>query len=173
MNYVIMDIEWIVPTSYDDFPEIIEIAAIKVKEVDGLLLEGERFHQYIKPSFRKLNHKTIDMIGLKTFNFRFETKFPKIMTNFFKWLGKEKYVIMTWGQQDQLVLEQNCKMYSIKVNWLLPYKDLQFEFMSAIKAKRKVGLQQALQISGINFTGKKHSAINHAQYTCKMFMKYF
>ncbi|MED4785236.1 3'-5' exonuclease [Brevibacillus choshinensis] len=173
MNYVILDIEWIVPTSPDDLPELIEIAAIKVKEVDGLLLKGEEFHRFIRPSHRKVNTKTVNLTGVKNLNLYYCDSFPKTMGAFLKWLGKERYLIYTWGQQDQLVLEKNCKIYNIGTNWLVPYKDFQQEFIRAIRVKRQVGFQQALQIANVPFEGKKHSAITHAKYACEMFIKFF
>lgn len=173
MNCVILDIEWIVPSSPDDLPEIMEIAAVKVKEVDGFVLKGGEFHRFIRPSFRKVNGKTVHLTGVKHSHLYYCDSFPRTMEAFFKWLGKERYVLYTWGQQDQQVLEQNCKVHRIGTSWLGPHKDLQQEFMRAVRAKRQLGFQQALQRANIPFQGKQHSAVDHAKHACEMFMKFF
>ncbi|MFM1655405.1 exonuclease domain-containing protein [Brevibacillus sp. B_LB10_24] len=173
MNHVLIDLEWIVPTSSDDLPEIIEIAAAKVKDVDGMLMKGEQFHQFIRPSYRKINDKTTDLTGVKRHDLSFTQIFPKVMSRFFQWLGKEKYTLYSWGQQDQKVLEQNCIAHGIGTGWLKPYMDLQSAFTLANRAKRAIGFQRALQMSGISYEGKRHSAVTHVEHACQFFMKYF
>lgn len=175
MNYIIIDLEWNTCTKKTHFPEISEIGAIKVKNINGKLTLGKTFHSHVRPTFTKINKKTKTLTGIKTTDIWLAPKLPKVIDRFNKWIGKEQYIICTWSSNDIPVLIKNCNRYNLSTEWINKYIDIQKHFSKVYNKSNKnlIGLIKGLELVGLKFKGRTHSAISDAVNTADLFIEVF
>lgn len=175
MEYVVLDLEWNIVRRKSDRPEITEIGAVKVKDIDGLTLLGAYFHSYVKPSFSSVNKRTKKLTGLTVPDIWLAPKFPKVIERYKRWVKGGKQILCTWSDNDIEVLLKNCNYHNADKSWLQRYIDLQQEITHLYRGNnsRVLGLKKALRITGLKFKGNHHSAIDDAVNTARLFRKEF
>lgn len=175
MNYIILDLEWNVVKKRKQHVEITEIGAIKAKEVGGKIVLGKTFHSYVKPTFRSINKETKRLTGIQITDTWFAPKFPKVISRFEKWIGKDKYILCTWGPSDISVLIKNCNYHKLSTKWINKYIDIQKEFTNIYNKSNNnlIGLKKGLKLVGLEFKGRQHSSIDDAVNTANLFKKTF
>lgn len=180
MNYVIMDMEWNQPVSYDSHVyrqvgdrlifEVIQIGAVKLDEslniVDSISLPVKPTHYVrIHPRIRR-------MTGLDAEVFEEAPYFSEAIERFADWCG-EQYALLTWGCDDVSVLNQNMTFFECETQ-LAPLYDIQMLFSEAFEhGKDRKGLSSAMEFLGIEQDEQRtfHNALHDAYYTALVFQK--
>ena len=114
MNYVVVDLEWNQAMSskssvFNKLPihlrgEIIEIGAVKL---DGNMRPTEEFTIDVRPVyFRRMHYKVKKITGFDKDRLAHGVSFPEALEQFRAWCG-EDVTFLTWGCDDQGIVEQN------------------------------------------------------------------
>lgn len=180
MVYIVLDLEWNQPVSFESSVfkkvgdqllfELIQIGAVKLDErmqiIDAISLPIKPTH-YIKihPRIQRLTQLSKD-------DFAKAPCFLEAMDMFANWCGEE-YALITWGDDDTSVLQQNIDFFGWK-GLIPPLCDLQHYFSDLRNyGKERKGLKYAMELFNIfeeerlNF----HNALNDAYYTAQVFQK--
>ncbi|USG65264.1 exonuclease domain-containing protein [Brevibacillus ruminantium] len=170
MNYILFDLEWNAVTKKHHCPEIIEIAAIKLKEVDGMLVSGETFHSFVRPCF-PLSKRTKKLLPVKTPDTWLAGRFFKVLQRFHKWIGREPHVLVSWGPDDKDVFRKNCEFHRLDASWLERHVDFQRICMELFQFPKgqQIGLKKAVELIGSSFEGIHHSAKDDTRNTVRVF----
>ena len=143
MNYVVVDLEWNQAMSskssvFNKLPirlggEIIEIGAVKLTED---MLPGEEFTVDVKPVyFRRMHYKVKKITGFDKERLAHGIAFADAMEQFRAWCGDD-VTFITWGCDDQRIMEQNKQVASFKKIMALELRDEEFEKTTSRKIKR-------------------------------------
>ena len=180
MHYIVMDLEWNQPTSFNTpvfrqigdslLFEVIQIGAVKLGDdfsVLGELSIPIRPTHYvdIHPRVRRMTH-------LGRAELEDAPAFPEAMTQFSEWCG-EDYVFLTWGGDDISVLKQNLDFFEFGGAEARMF-DVQRYFAEARElGARQTSLKTAMEQLGIepDETRDFHNAMNDAYYTALVLQK--
>ena len=179
MQYIIIDLEWNQPTSYQSHVyrqvgdklifEMIQIGAVKVDEnfnvCDSISIPIKPQH-YVKihPRIKRMTHLGAEELADAP-------TFLDAMDQFAAWCG-EDYTLLTWGCDDVSVLKQNMDFFECKVE--LPLLcDIQRLFSDVYKCKDRKGLKAAMEMLEIEPDENRffHDALNDAYYTALVFAR--
>ncbi len=180
MDYIVLDLEWNQPMSYDSHVfkavgdqlifEMIQIGAVKLdpelRIVDSISLPI-RPTQYIKLHPRIKRMTQLDPEELEN-----APAFPEVMETFSDWCGQE-YALCTWGCDDVSVLQQNLDFHQCSVK-LPPLCDIQRLFGDTFHlGKNRKGLKAAMELMQIDPQEDRnfHNALNDAYYTALVFSR--
>lgn len=179
MQYIVIDLEWNQPMSYDSAVyrqvgdrlifEMIQIGAVKLNEqlevCDSISIPIRPVH-YVKihPRIRKMTQLGPEELADAP-------AFLEAMDQFAAWCG-EDYALLTWGCDDVSVLKQNMDFFDCKVV-LPPLCDIQRLFSDVHKCRDRKGLKAAMEMLGIEPDEERffHNALNDAYYTALVFAK--
>lgn len=180
MHYIIVDLEWNQPMSYQSqvflkvgdklIFEMIQIGAVKLDEelnmVDAVSIPIKPTH-YVKihPRIRK-------MTQLSESELASAPEFNAAMEQFFKWCG-ESFALLTWGCDDVSVWKQNVDFFQCPVE-LPPLYDIQRLYSEAFHlGKERKGLKGAMEHLELEPLEDKnfHNAVHDAYYTAMVFQK--
>lgn len=177
MQYIVVDLEWNQPTSYDSSVykrvgsklifEMIQIGAVKLDEQLNLLDERSiliRPQEYVRvhPRIRR-------MTGLGAEELADAPTFQEAMAQFLDWCGEDA-VLLTWGCDDISVWQQNMDYWQVKET-LPPFYDLQRFFSDIRQIKERKSLQSAMELLDIQTEEERafHNALHDAYYTALVF----
>ena len=147
-TYIFVDVE---ATLIRGKQHIIEIGAIKWLP-DGTI---ERFSQLIQPyKFKKLNSHIQKLTGITTGQILNAPSFKKVMPKFIQWCEGNS-VIVTFGEFDRKVLEEELIRNHMDVRFLYPIVDFQQKYMIEFQLKEQPSLKKLLETYDIT------SDINH------------
>ena len=179
MNYIVVDLEWNQPLSFDTHVyrevgdrlifEMIQIGAVKVGEnfevVDSISIPIRPTH-YVKihPRIRKMTQLGAEELADAP-------QFLEAMDQFAAWCG-EDYTLLTWGCDDVSVLKQNMDFFGCKVQ-LPPLCDIQRLFSDVHKCRERKGLKAAMEMLDIQPDEARyfHNALHDAYYTALVFAR--
>ena len=179
MQYIIIDLEWNQPMSYESAVykhvgdrlifEMIQIGAVKLDEklnvVDSISIPIRPVH-YVKihPRIRKMTQLGQEELADAL-------TFLPAMEQFVDWCG-EDYTLLTWGCDDVSVLKQNMDFFECDAQ-LPPLCDIQRLFSDVYKCKDRKGLKAAMEMLEIEPDEERffHNALNDAYYTALVFAK--
>ena len=180
MQYIVLDLEWNQPTSYNTSVfrkvgdsllfEVIQIGAVRMDEDfqirDSISIPIRPTHYTsIHPRIKRMTHLTNEQLCDAP-------DFMEGMEQFVDWCG-EDYIFLTWGGDDVSVLQQNIdffrferpvgKMYDIQRLYAQVYE---------LGASQKA-LKAAMEQLEIEADEEKdfHNAVNDAYYTALVFQK--
>lgn len=144
MNYIVFDLEmnnkW--GTSIH---EIIEIGAVKI---DSELKIVDNYQSFVKPKL----YTTISKLIKKKTKIQqkwvdFAPELPYVMVDFRQWIGREDFVLCSWGTDDLLTFERNFKINEITEfgeQLLNSYYDIQKIFGKVYHLPNQISLKNAL-----------------------------
>lgn len=174
MNYIIFDLEWNQPASWDTAVhepiylsgEIIEIGAVKLNEqfqsIDELRL-------FVSPQYYSKMHKEVAALtGIHDKDLAEKgIPFPEAYAKFIEWCGEE-YAFMTWSLSDIPVLIDNLLIHNMDVTGLPECYDIQRIFSREImRGETRYSLETALAL--LREKGDaSHDALNDARNTAKV-----
>ena len=132
MNYVVVDLEWNQAMSskssvFNKLPihlggEIIEIGAVKLKED---MTPGEEFTIDVKPVyFRRMHYKVKKITGFDKERLAHGIAFADALEQFRAWCG-DGVTFITWGNDDQRIMEQNIIIHDLDWDWIGGWINLQ------------------------------------------------
>ena len=174
---IFLDLEWDT-TFYRNksgervpFHELIEVAAMKVEQDTGAMLDS--FHSYIQPRIsRKLESRTLRLLPYDREELRILLQdapcFLDLGPSFIHWCGNDP-VFVEWGNNDVEVLLSNFEVnrLSMDADWKCEYYDLQYIYQKLIEGSMgaQPSLEKAVTELGIETDLDFHSAWNDTYYT--------
>ena len=178
MTYIVLDLEWNQPISYQSSTfrkvgdklmfEMIQIGAVKL---DASLNPGEAISIPIAPThYVKIHPRIRRMTGLDSETLAGAPAFREALQQFAAWCG-EDYTLLTWGIDDVSVLYQNIHFFHCEDIVLPPLCDIQRLFSTVHNLKDRSGLKTAMEMVNItpDDTMSFHNALNDAWYTALVF----
>ena len=173
MNYVVVDLEWNQAMSskssvFNKLPihlsgEIIEIGAVKLKED---MTPGEEFTIDVKPVyFRRMHYKVKKITGFDKERLAHGIAFADALEQFRQWCG-EDVTFITWGNDDQRVMEQNIIIHDLDWDWIAGWVNLQLIYnLQTGGDKNQKSLASAMEHFEIEQTRVAHDALGDAYNT--------
>ena len=170
MNYVVVDLEWNQAMSskssvFNKLPihlrgEIIEIGAVKLNED---MSPGEEFTIDVKPIyFRRMHYKVKKITGFDKDRLAHGVGFADALEQFRAWCG-EDVTFLTWGCDDQGILEQNIIIHDLDWDWIAGWINLQLIYnLQTGGDKNQKSLASAMEHFGIEQTRVAHDALGDA-----------
>ena len=171
MNAVVYDLELIKRFKKGQLSEIVEIGACKVDlQSRGIT---DQFQIYITPKSGYVAKSTRKFINMTQEDVKKSVPFREAIHQFSTWLGQE-YFLCSWGKDDRFHLIDQCIRNRINLDWLKNYNDIQQQIGKFLetKTKNQLGLKNALDLAGIEATGKAHRGIDDAINTAELLIKF-
>ncbi len=173
MNYVVVDLEWNQAMSskssvFNKLPihlsgEIIEIGAVKL---DENMRPAEEFTIDVKPVyFRRMHYKVKKITGFDKDRLSNGVSFPEALERFRAWCG-DGVSFLTWGCDDQNILEQNIIIHDLDWDWIAGWINLQLIYnLQTGGDKNQKSLASAMEHFEIEQTRVAHDALGDAYNT--------
>ena len=178
MTYIIIDLEWNQPISYQSSAyrkvgdrlifEMIQIGAVRL---DADLNPAEAISIPIAPThYLRIHPRIRRMTGLDSETLAGAPAFREALEKFAAWCG-EDYTLLTWGCDDISVLHQNVTFFQCEDIRLGPLCDIQRLFSDVHGLKERSGLKAAMDMMHITADESMsfHNALNDAWYTALVF----
>ena len=155
--------------------ETIEIGAIML---DDNFQEISSFRTYVKPEYTTRVTSVVSKLTGINYNMLINApKFNEALKMFSNWcMGVDDDIkIYAWSTNDykQVSKEIKLKHYEISSDesrvYLTEWNDFQEEFDVELGFDKQVSLSLALDMAGIDFLGREHSALDDARNTAKLF----
>ncbi|NLI22147.1 MAG: exonuclease domain-containing protein [Clostridiales bacterium] len=180
MHYIVMDLEWNQPTSFNTpvfrqvgdslLFEVIQIGAVKLDDRFSVL---EELSIPIRPThYTSIHPRVRRMTRLGREELCDAPAFPEAMARFADWCG-EDYVFLTWGGDDISVLRQNLDFFQFEGETGKMY-DVQRYYAEAFElGARQKSLKGAMEHLEIAADENRdfHNAVNDAYYTALVLQK--
>lgn len=173
MNYVVVDLEWNQAMSskssvFNKLPihlrgEIIQIGAVKLNED---MTPGEEFHIDVKPVyFKRMHYKVKKLTGFDKERLSHGVPFPEALALFREWCG-DGVTFITWGYDDQGIMEQNIIIHDLDWDWITGWVNLQLIYnLQTDGDKNQKSLGTAMEHFAIEQTRVAHDALGDAYNT--------
>ena len=169
MNYIIFDMEWNqssaqnVKTAELSHGEIIQIGFMVLNE-QLVILHREKLN--IKPvCYTVMNKYVCALTGISQSDIDCGISFEAAIRRMAEFFSEET-AIMTWGDDDMPVLNENLKFHKISDIKIPPHYNLQRIFsMQTGSESRQTGLKTALEHFNIEIDIQAHDALNDAYMT--------
>ncbi|MFB0845075.1 exonuclease domain-containing protein [Paenibacillus oleatilyticus] len=172
MNYIVFDLEatcWENDRTKQN--EIIEIGAVKIN--DKLEFVDE-FQMFIKPILnpwlsdfcKKLTSITQEDVNQAEY-------FPQAIQQFQEWIGKEDYILCSWGFYDKSQLTKDCELNRLDTDWLANHISIKHQHGKMIGKERGVGMEKALDLLKMPLEGTHHRGIDDARNIARIFVRIF
>ena len=173
MNYVVVDLEWNQAMSskssvFNKLPihlggEIIEIGAVKLTED---MQPGEEFTVDVKPVyFRRMHYKVKKITGFDKERLAHGIAFADALEQFRAWCGDD-VTFITWGCDDQRIMEQNIIIHDLDWDWIGGWINLQLIYnLQTGGDKNQKSLASAMEHFEIEQTRVAHDALGDAYNT--------
>lgn len=179
MQYIIIDLEWNQPLSYQSHVyrevgdklifEMIQIGAVKLNDQ---LVVADSISIPIKPThYVKIHPRIKRMTQLGPEQLADAPDFLDAMEQFVAWCGTD-YALLTWGCDDVSVLKQNMDFFECSLD-LPPLCDIQRLFSDVYKCRERKGLKAAMDMLDIQPDESRffHNALHDAYYTAQVFAR--
>jgi inhibitor of KinA sporulation pathway (predicted exonuclease) len=174
MNYIVFDLEWNQPPSWDQavksplflVGEIIEIGAVKLDEKFQLVDEKRLF---VTPQYYKKMHKEVAALtGIRDSDLAEKgMPFPEAYEEFIRWCGDD-YAFMTWSMNDVPMLIDNMSLHGMDVSQFPDCYDIQRIFSREImRGQTRYSLETALTLMREK-GDSAHDALHDARNTAKI-----
>lgn len=173
MNYVVIDLEWNQAMSskssiFNKLPihlrgEIIEIGAVKL---DQNFQPSDEFTVDVKPVyFKRMHYKVKKLTGFDAERLSHGIAFEDAFEQFREWCG-EDVTFLTWGYDDQGIMEQNIIIHDLDWDWIHEWINLQLIYNNQTDGdKNQKSLSTAMEHFGIEQTRVAHDALGDAYNT--------
>ena len=173
MNYVVVDLEWNQAMSsrssvFNKLPihlrgEIIEIGAVRLDEE---MRPTDEFTIDVKPVyFRRMHYKVKKITGFDKERLAKGVGFVEAMERFRAWCGDD-VTFLTWGCDDQGIMEQNIIIHDLDWDWIAGWVNLQMIYnLQTGGDKNQRSLANAMEHFGIEQTRIAHDALGDAYNT--------
>ena len=180
MKHIVVDLEMNNITAKTEARKICRMETIEMGAVmlDDNFNEIASFRTYVKPEYNDNIVKKISRLTGITDDMVFSApKFNEALRMFTSWcIGTgDDVTIYAWSENDynQIVKEMILKEYEVsdtEKNILeTEWSDFQKEFDSHLGFERQISLKMALDMAGIDFSGRVHNALDDARNTAELF----
>ncbi len=174
MPLIVVDLEWNQAMSakssvFNHLPihlrgEIIQIGAVKLRDD---YTPGEEFQCDVSPVwFRKMHYKVKKLTGFDNARLAGGLPFPTALEQFLAWCGPD-CTFMTWGYDDSGIMEQNCIIHDLDIDWMGQWINLQliYNMLTEDEDRNQKSLETAMEHFGIEQTRVAHDALGDAYNT--------
>ncbi len=174
MPYIVLDLEWNQAMSarssvFNHLPirlrgEIIQIGAVRLNDD---FTPGEEFQCDVSPVwFRKMHFKVKKITGFDNARLAQGTPFPQALEKFLAWCGPD-CTFMTWGYDDSGIMEQNCIIHDLDIDWMGQWVNLQliYNMLTEDPDRNQKSLETAMEHFSIEQTRVAHDALGDAYNT--------
>lgn len=173
MAYIVLDLEWNQAMNshapvFNHLPihldgEIIQIGAVKL---DDNFCPKEEFQSDVKPIyFRNMHYRVKKLTGIDKERLSHSDTFPSVFQRFRDWCG-EGTIFVTWGYDDQRIMEQNIIVHDLDWDWIDDWINLQLIFnVQTGGDKNQKSLSTAMEYFSIEQTRTAHDALGDAYNT--------
>ena len=172
-NYIVMDLEFNYPnTRFRSerngtvlHEEIIEIGAVKLDED---LVQTDTFQAFVKPeAYHKVNRDVEELTQITTEMIWKGKPFPEAYQGFITWCGEDP-VLITWSDNDIIVLEDNLAYHGLPIDDIPVCYDIQLMFDDQVTQEdRDFALSYAMWKMEIK-PAPSHDALNDAVNTAEV-----
>ena len=179
MSYVVVDLEWNQAMSskssvFNRLPihlrgEIIQIGAVRLNDD---MTPGEEFQIDVKPVyFKRMHYKVKKLTGFDKERLSHGVPFPEALARFREWCG-DGVTFLTWGYDDQGIMEQNIIIHDLDWDWIDGWVNLQLIYnLQTDGDKNQKSLGTAMEHFGIEQTRVAHDALGDAYNTAQVCSK--
>ncbi len=152
--------------------EIIQVGAIKLDSNFNII---DTFNSFVKPQIYKNIHPFVGkMTKIKYEDVQNAPTFVQVYKNFKKFISSADSIFCVWGGADLKELYRNITYYNLPSK-SLPKLYINIQHYASMHfnnpAGKSIGLQNAINILGINQEKSYHDALNDAYYTAQVFMR--
>ncbi len=173
MKYIIVDLEatcW-EQKGLNKKSEIIEIGALRINE--NKEIESE-FCAFVKPVLNPgLSGFCMKLTTIRQEDVDAAETFEKVTSRFKDWIGKEDYVLCSWGFYDKKQFMQDCELHNLETGWLNKHISLKHQHALVKKLVKPMGMAGALYLEGLKLNGTHHRGIDDARNIAAIFLKHF
>ena len=144
------------------FPEVIEAGALQLLPPD--YLETPVIQTFVRPQyFPKIKPECYNITMIQQKDVDGGIGFTELLSRLTAVYMPGRTWLACWGDSDQKVIDNACRRYKIPCpfNWA-DYLDLAFEYKTFYGRDRSIGLQQAVEETGIERYGMSHLAMDDA-----------
>ncbi|KQB54010.1 exonuclease [Pseudomonas endophytica] len=150
--------------------EVIEIGASIVTRAGR---EIDHFQRFIRPQRRPLLTAFCrQLTHITQANIDHASPTKHVWGQFERWLGQHLPKLegwASWGDYDRKQLEQEWQQKQLNSALEhLPHTNLKQLFANARQLKHPLGLNSALQLAGMQFSGQQHRALEDARNTARL-----
>ena len=173
MHYVVMDMEWNQAMSskssvFNKLPihlrgEIIQIGAVRLNDD---MTPGDEFQIDVKPVyFKRMHYKVKKLTGFDRERLANGVGFREAFEQFRAWCGDD-VTFLTWGCDDQGIMEQNIIIHDLDWDWIAGWVNLQLIYNLQTDGDRnQKSLATAMEHFAIEQTRVAHDALGDAYNT--------
>ena len=144
------------------FPEVIEAGALQLLPPD--YLETPVIQTFVRPQyFPKIKPECYNITMIQQKDVDGGIGFTELLSRLTAVYMPGRTWLACWGDSDQKVIDNACRRYKIPCpfDWA-DYLDLAFEYKTFYGRDRSIGLQQAVEETGIERYGMSHLAMDDA-----------
>ena len=179
MKYIVVDLEMNKIPYKSEARAICSMETIEIGAVmlDDNLQEVSSFRTYVKPEYNDcIMPKISKLTGITDAMVMNAPKFKEALKMFTNWcLGTgDDIAIYAWSDSDyiQIKKEMDLKDYKMTDEEIQvignEWRDFQNEFDCHLGFERQVSLKMALDMAGIDFSGREHDALDDARNTAEL-----
>lgn len=155
--------------------EIIEIGAVRLN--DELQEIGE-YRRFVKPYLGpEIPERITELTGITQGQVADAPAFQEAITDFFAWCGTED-TIYAWSDSDlrQVRKELRLKRPDLMEDEavlarLANWKDFQKSFTGMMHLHKRLSLENAVNLAGMDFSGRAHDALTDARNTADLYRR--
>lgn len=151
--------------------ETIEIGVVALNNQGTII---DTFQSYVKPTYTELSPYCTSVIGITADMLVGAPNFPDVIARLAEWLESlpaKPTCWYSWGKYDlkQLTLDAGPERWKLALP-LPEHRNAKRLFQRQnLKKSREVGLMKALELAGLEFEGRHHSAIDDAKNVARLF----
>ena len=148
--------------------EIIEIGAVMV---EGARLQPvAEFQSFVHPVRNPvLTDFCTQLTSIRQSDVDRAPAFAEFIAAFREWLyGYDNFVFCSWGDYDLKQLQQDCGYHNIPYPIGAPHMNLKRMLTERHMLRKKPGLDQAVRLMGLEFSGTHHRGIDDARNIARL-----
>lgn len=152
--------------------EIIEIGAYLLNPYGEVIGEYNRF---VRPTFNAhLSSFCQELTSIRQEDVDRASTFPVVIEEFQEWagIGEEDYLLCSWGKFDKVMFINDCNLHQLESDWVEPHINIKKQYQDIKRLRRPIGLKNAVEKEGFEFSGTHHRGIDDALNLAKVFTKY-
>ncbi len=149
--------------------EVIEIGAVALDEQDR---EIGRFDAYVRPArVASLPENIVQLTGIRTDQVLQAAPFETVFSAFLSWCGSD-CTFYAWSESDRRQLQCECEAKGLagaadRFSW----QDFQKIFSRQFDFERRMSLERAVTLAGLDFEGRAHGALTDAANTATLYLQ--
>lgn len=169
-QFLFLDFEFTMPQNRKKpkgfFPEIIEVGLVSV--IDCVV--ADTYSSYVRPeAFSSLTERCKKFLGINQEVVDGGVSFSEFVRKLVQYEQRCPTTVVTWGNMDMKVLQQNCTAAGIPFPFSGSCRDLSLEYKRFFGERNQTGLWKAIEAYGKAGTGKHHCALDDAMTTYNIF----